>query len=62
MPTPAAVSPKPVENDLSTLTMPCPATMPTLSAPKISPRNGCNFTTVISTTMTAIPTPKASTS
>ena len=62
MPTPAAVVPNPSENDSRTSPTFMPATIPTASAPKISDRNGCNFATVISTTISAIPTSAASTS
>ncbi len=37
------------------------ATMPTVTAPKISARNGCSLATVISTTMSAIPASAATT-
>ena len=59
MPTPAAVEPNPSAKDLSTFCRSSPATMPTVNAPKISARNGCSLTTVIKTTITAIPARKA---
>ncbi len=59
MPTPAAVVPNPSENDLSTFSRFSPATMPTVSAPKISDRNGCSLAIVIRTTITAMPATKA---
>src|SRR6478672_9723182 len=54
-PTPAAVVPKPVVNESSTALKSSPATMPTVSAPRIRARNGCSFTTVMRTTISAIP-------
>ena len=47
MPTPAAVLPNPSVNDFQHVGEVSPATMPTVSPPKISARNGCSFTTVI---------------
>ena len=60
MPTLAAVLPKPLANEVSTVANSSPATTPTVSAPKIRPRKGCSFTTVMSTMITAIPARKAS--
>ena len=51
--------PKPSENDFSTFSRFSPATIPTVSAPKIRARNGCSLTHVISTTITAMPARKA---
>lgn len=62
MPTLAAVLPNPSENDFKTVVRFSPATTPTVSAPKIKERNGCSFTMVISTTITAMPARKARTS
>ena len=55
MPTPAAVLPNPSVNDFQHVGEVSPATMPTVSPPKISARNGCSFTTVIRTTMSERP-------
>ena len=60
MPTLAAVLPNPSVNDASTVVKDSPATTPTANPPKIRPRNGCSFTTVMSRTMTAMPTANAS--
>ena len=55
VPTPAAVEPKPLVKLSMVSDMATPATAPTVSDPRVSPRNGCSLKRVISTTITAMP-------
>ena len=54
LPTPAAVSPKPVLKLAVTSSRSSPATTPTTYDPMVSARKGCIFSQTISTTTTAI--------
>ncbi len=50
-PTPATVAPKPVEKLVSSLSNGAPATTASRPEPRVSARNGCSFSLVISSTM-----------
>lgn len=56
MPTEATVLPTPLEKLLISFSTGIPAARPSTSEPSTSDRNGCSFTLVISTTITAMAT------
>src|SRR5690242_5489445 len=61
-PTPDAVSPKPLPKLFTVSAIGRPAMAPTSSEPRVRLRNGCTFSQVISTTISAMPASAAGTS